>query len=86
MYLYIFSQLNAAVFVIDKALEHQAHVQCRGVHVTICPGPKTRANSPVSAPPRIPAYRLFFSGYATAILVHGVFIMLFFFIAIDIQL
>ena len=32
MYLYIFSQLNAAVFAIDKSLEHLAH--CRGVQVT----------------------------------------------------
>jgi hypothetical protein len=32
MYLYIFNQLNAAVFAIDKSLEHLA--QCRGVQVT----------------------------------------------------
>jgi hypothetical protein len=32
IYLYIFSQLNAAVFVIDKSLEHLT--QCRGVQVT----------------------------------------------------
>ena len=37
--------IKCSRFVIDKSLEHQAHVQCRGVHVTICPGPKTRANS-----------------------------------------
>jgi hypothetical protein len=42
--LYIFSQLNAAVFVIDKSLKILA-VSRHLSDVTICPGPKTRANS-----------------------------------------